>query len=60
MDGEASGALTWQSRSWVRAVSRIPDAVGPPCAVSPRQCMICACSCHWPAGLMTVASAATA
>ena len=45
-DGEASGAVSWQTRNAATAVLNVANAVSPPLQVSPRQCNTCTCSCH--------------
>ena len=59
IDGDASGAVAWQSRSLVLAVSMVNSAIGPPRAVSPRQCNTCTARFHCPAGVGTTARSAT-
>ena len=59
-DGDCSGAPSWQPRSDANALVNTDAAIGPPRAVSPRQCRICASNCHWPSGCATVARATTA
>jgi hypothetical protein len=41
IDGDVDAAVSWQFWSLALAVSRVTNAVGPPRAVSPRQCTTC-------------------
>src|SRR4029079_4485823 len=58
--GEACAVGDLASRRRDLAVSSVVSAVGPPVAVSPRQCTTCTSRFHWPTWCSTTDRAATA
>lgn len=60
IDGDWFGDPNWQARTAATAAANTDAATSPPRAVSPRQWMTWACSCHCPSGRSAVARAATA